>query len=437
MASSKQGASRNGASQSPRRSVVGVIDLGSVSFTCMIAESAPAQADGVVRESLKALGFGQTAARGIKAGAVVNVAEAERAIRIAVDTAERMAERRLRDVYVNVSGGRPTSEFCSGTVTTQTGVVSPRDVENAISAAMGKLSVGRRHVLHLMPASFHLDGVATETSPVGLHGEELCLDMTVVTVDPPALRNLELAIDRAHLGVAGFALSPYAAGRGALSADEKNLGAIIVDLGGAVTSYAMFRGGSLVFAGTLPVGSQHVTQDIAQGLSTTIAHAERMKTLFGSVVPLGHDDREFLAVPLAGEQGTDTVQKVPKHVLTSIVRPRVEETLLMARAAIEPHARFISATTKVVLTGGGSQIHGLKDLASEVFGLQARIGSPRSVQGLPDHIRNAGSCVAAGLAACAAYPDKQYAMPEQAKVAIDRANLTYAQRLGRWLAEAI
>jgi cell division protein FtsA len=185
------------------------------------------------------------------------------------------------------------------------------------------------------------------------------------------------------------------------------------------------------------VGSQHVTHDVAQGLSTTVAHAERMKTLFGSVVPLGHDDRDYLAVPLAGEQGTDTVQKVPKHVLTSIVRPRLEEILLMVRAAIEPHSRFIGATTKVVLTGGGSQIHGLKELATDIFGLQARVGSPRVMQGLPDHVRNAGSCVAAGLAACAAYPDQAYAMPQEAKAAIDRANLSYAQRLGRWLAEAV
>jgi cell division protein FtsA len=422
---------------SARRSVVGVIDLGSASFTCLIAEGQLLQVAGDARESIKVLGFGQTASRGLRAGAIINVSEAERAIRIAVDAAERIAERRLREVHVNVSAGRPASEFCTGQVATRTGIVSPRDIEEAISAALSGLSIGRRHVLHLMPAAFHLDGVVNDEAPLGLHGAELGVEMAVVTVEAAALRNMELAVERAHLGVAGFTLAPYAAGRGALSTDEKNLGAVVIDLGASITSYAMFRGGRLVFSGTLPVGGRHVTQDIAQGLSTTMAHAERMKTLFGSVVPLGHDDREYLAVPLAGEQGTDSVQKIPKHMLTAIVRPRLEETLLMARKAMEPQGKFVSATTKVVLTGGGSQLHGLKDLASEVFGLQARIGTPRAVQGLPDHIRNAGSCVAAGLAAVAIHPDRTYAMPQAARDAIDRANLSYTQRLGRWLAEAI
>lgn len=433
---SSRGASGGGSSQQ-RRSTIGVLDLGSTRFTCMIAEAAarPGATDG--KDTVKILGFGQTLARGVKTGAIVNAGEAEHAIRLAVDAAERMAERRLHSVHVNVSGGRAKSEFCAGTVETATGVVSPRDVESAIAVAISKLNVGRRHVLHLLPATYALDGVTSDSSPVGLHGSELTVEMAVVTVDPAALQNIEIAVERAHLGVSGFALSPYAAARGSLSSDEKNLGALVIDLGGQTTSHALFRNGKLSFAGVLPIGSTHVTQDIAQGLSTTMAHAERMKTLFGSVVSLGHEDREFLAVPLAGEKGTDTVQKVPKHVLTSIIRPRLEETLHMVRLAIGPHARHVNATTKLVLTGGGSLVHGIESLAAEVFGLSTRVGAPRVALGLPDHVRNAGSCVAAGLAAAASLPDSNYAMPKDAQAVIDRASLSYARRLGRWLAESL
>ena len=426
-----------GENRPPRKNVFGVVDLGSTRFTCMIAESNARNGASSGEDSVRILGHGQTLAKGVRAGAITNIMEAEQAIRLAVDSAERMAERRIHDVHVNVSGGRAKSEFCTGRIATQTGIVSPRDIENAISAAVSSLKVGRRHVLHLMPATFALDDVPNDNAPLGLHGSELSVDMAVATVDPAVLNNIRLAVERAHLGVAGFTLSPYAAARGALTADEKKLGALVVDLGGHVTSYAMFRSGKMLFAGALPVGGSHVTQDIAQGLSTTLAHAERMKTLFGSVVPLGHEDREFLAVPLAGEKGTDSVQQVPKHVLTSIVRPRLEETLYMVRAAVEPHGRFLNATTKLVLTGGGSLVHGNEVLASEIFGLNARVGSPRVAAGLPDHLKNAGSCVAAGLAASAAYPDRQYGMPREARAAIERESLSYVRRVGRWLAESL
>jgi cell division protein FtsA len=417
-----------------KKSAFAAIDIGSSSLGCMIAE--PFTTRGDARPGLKMLGFGQTASRGVRNGAVVDVEAAERSIRQAVDVAERMAERRVKDCMVNVSGGKPQCLYSNAVIATQTGVVSPRDLDTVVAEAIANIDVGRRQVLHLMPAGFTVDGVATE-APSGLHATELGVELSVVTVEPAALRNITLAVERAMLSISGFALAPYAAGRGVLSTDELELGALVIDLGGATTSYAIFRSQKLVASGVLPAGSQLVTQDIAHGLSTTIAHAERMKTLFGSVVPQGHEDRELLSVPLAGEQGTDSVHKVPKHMLTSIVRPRMEEIFWMVRQLVEQDARFITPTTKIVLTGGGSQIHGLKELASEIFGLQSRVASPRSVQGLPDHIRNPSAGVLSGLLAASAFPDKQYVMPEEAQDAIDRSQLTYAQRVGRWLKDAI
>jgi cell division protein FtsA len=418
----------------PKKSAYTAIDLGSSSICCMIAE--PFTTRGDARPGLKMLGFGQTASRGVRNGVVIDVEAAERAIRQAVEVAERMAERRVRDCVVNVSGGKPNCEYSTAKISTQSGVVSPRDLDTVVALAIAGIDVGRRQVLHLMPSNFTVDGVATDV-PLGLHAAEIGVELAVVTVEPAVLRNTSMAVERAMLNVTGYALAPYAAGRGVLSTDENELGALVIDLGGATTSYAIFKAQKLVSAGMLPAGSQLVTQDIAHGLSTTIAHAERMKTLFGSVVPQGHEDRELLAVPLAGEQGTDAVHKVPKHMLTSIVRPRMEELFWLVRQLVEKDARFIAPTTKIVLTGGGSQIHGLKELATEIFGLQSRVASPRAVQGLPDHIRNPSAGVVSGLLAAAAFPDKQYAMPEEAQEAIDRSQLTYAQRVGRWLKEAI
>jgi cell division protein FtsA len=420
-------------------STLASLDIGTTKVCCVIAEAVPARHKGLIdaQPALKILGFGQTASRGVKAGAIINVDEAERAIRLAVDAAERMAERHIHAVHVNVSGGRPQSLVTRAAIRSQTGVISPRDADNAVSEAIAQVDVGARHVLHLMPVSFGLDGVESIDVPMGLHGAELSTEMGVVTVDPAALRNLTMTVERCHLSVSGFAVSPYAAARGALAADERSLGTIVIDMGGGTTSVALFKQGKLASAFVIPVGGLQVTSDVAQGLSTTLAHAERMKTMFGAVLPAGYEDREMLAVPLVGERGVDTVQKLPRSVLNGIIGPRIEEIFELVIQRLNEQPQLAATAGRVVLTGGASQLPGLRDLAAAMFGRPVRLGQPQPQAGMPELSRSNGFAAAYGLLALAASPDKHYAMPQAAQAAIDRSQLTYAQRVGRWLAEAI
>jgi cell division protein FtsA len=157
-----------------------------------------------------------------------------------------------------------------------------------------------------------------------MHGESLSVELGVVTADSAHLRNLALAIERAHLSVSGYVIAPYAAGKSVLAEDEAVLGTILIEMGGATTGVSIFHEGNLIFADSIPVGGMHVTNDIARGLSTTIAHAERMKPRWGSALSTSTDERDMLSVPLLGERGADTVQKVPRAMLTSI-RPRIDE----------------------------------------------------------------------------------------------------------------
>jgi cell division protein FtsA len=429
--------SRQGAAAVP--TTLASLDIGTTKICCLIAEALPSKHKGLAdtQPALKILGFGQTASRGVKAGSIINVEEAERAIRLAVDAAERMAERHINSVHVNVSGGKPQSQVTRGAVQSQTGVISPRDADNAVSAAIAQVDVGQRHVLHLMPVSFGLDGIESASVPMGLHGNALTTEMGVVTVEPSALRNLSLTVERCHLSISGFAVSPYAAARGALAADERALGTIVIDMGGGTTSVAVFKQGKLASAFVVPVGGMQVTSDVAQGLSTTLAHAERMKTMFGAVWSTEYDDREMLAVPLVGERGVDTIQKVPKSTLSAIIKPRAEEIfdLVMQRLNDNPH--LAASAGRIVLTGGASQLPGLRDLAQAMFGRQVRLGQPQPQAGMPEMARSNGFAAAFGLLSLASNPDKLYAMPQAAQAAIDRSQLTYAQRVGRWLAEAL
>ena len=433
------GVKGRGSSGAPKSSIIAALDIGSTKISCFIAEVQPPKTRVSVdpRQLIKVIGIGQTASRGIRFGTVVDVNAAECAIRVAVDAAERMAQTSISDVMVSVSGGKPASTCFSGRVRTQTGVVGPRDVDFAISQALAKIEIGKRTILHLSPINHVLDGVSNVVQPLGLHGEALQSDIGVTTVEPSYLRNVSAVIERAHLNPIGFVLAPYAAAKAALTPDELSLGAIVIDMGGAVTSLALMRNDKLVAAESLGIGGQHVTNDVAQGLSTPLAHAERMKTLWGNVLPGGHGERELLAAPLVGERGTDTIQKVPKAYLTNILQARLEEIFEHIRQRLEQPSFAAAAGARVVLTGGASQLAGLREMAAAMLGRPVRLGTAASLNGLPEHMRNAGFAVATGALVYAAQPDQHYAVPQEAQAHLHRANMGYAKRVGQWLAEAL
>jgi cell division protein FtsA len=422
-----------------KSTIIAALDIGSTKICCIIAEKTAPKQKGQTdaRHLLKVLGFGQTLSRGVRGGAIVDVNEAECAIRLAVDAAERMAETAITEVFVSVSGGRPQSTSHMGRVRTQTGVVGPRDLENVVSAALAEVSVGKRNLMHLAPVSHSLDGVGNIASPLGLHGDDLMADIAVTTIEPAYLRNLELAVERAHLRIAGFVVAPYAAAKAALTPDELSLGSVVVDLGGALTTIGLFSNGKLVAADSVPLGGLHATHDIAHGLSTTLAHAERMKTLFGTVLPDGHGAHEMLSVPLLGERGVDTVHKVPKSYLTNILVPRLEEIFEHVRAKLEAPTFQSHVSSRVVLTGGGSQLPGIRDLAMAVLRRPIRSGQVIALAGLPEHARHAGFAVATGTLCYAVNPDQHYAVPQAAALAFQRAQMGYARRVGQWLVDAL
>lgn len=432
-----RGQSRLLGSAGPR--LVAALDIGSNKTACLIAEWAAGKKSAEIdtRNGLKILGFGQTGSKGVRNGTIVDVAEAERTIRLAVDAAERTAGTTIKAVHVNVSGGRPSTVLARAAVKTERGLVTQDDADAAVSAAIGQVNVGNRHVLHLLPSSFLLDGVTTPSAPIGMHGDVLGAEIAVVTMDQSARRNLQIAIERCHLGISGTTLTPFASGRSVLAPDELTLGTILLDLGGSTSSIAVFRDGRLIASAVVPLGGQHITNDIAQGLSTTLAHAERLKTMFGSVLGNGHDERELLAVPLLGERGVDTVQKVPKHVLTSIIVPRLDEVFEHLRQQLQRDVIEVGTFARVVITGGASQLHGMREFATSRLGLPVRIGAPSGFQGLPDVARSAGFAAVSGLLVASAQPESVYDMPNEARIAIDRSQMTYAKRVGKWLAEAL
>jgi cell division protein FtsA len=420
-------------------STVASLDVGSTKISCMIAEVAASATKGRndPRAGIKIIGFGQTASRGVRGGSIVDVNDAECAIRLAVDAAERMAGVSISDVYVGISGGKPQSRSVTGRVRTLSGVVTRNDIDNATALAMQQVNVGKRKLLHVTPINHGLDGVANVATPLGMHGNVLATDLSVTSVEPAFINNLKLAVERAHLQVAGFIIAPFAAAKATLTADELSLGTFVIDMGGALTSVGFFNNGQLASADCLALGGLHVTNDIAQGLSTTMAHAERMKTLWGSVLPDGHGERDMLAVPALGERGIDTVHKIPKSHLTNILRSRVEEIFELIGEKIFDMGQAAPGAGRVVLTGGASQLSGVRDLAQVVLGRQVRLGCSTGFSHISEQARQANFAVVAGTLCYAAKPEMQHSVSQDIQDQHTRAQMGYARRVGQWFMEAL
>lgn len=423
--------------RSPERSgLVAALDIGSTKVCCLIGDVAPPKRKlpgAPEHDELTVIGVGHQASRGVHCGAVVDLDEAERAVRLAVDAAERMAGRAVSEVFVNVSGGRPRCTTHSGRIRLPGQAVTADDVNHVLGEAVRGIDPGKRIVLHATPIRFDLDEAKGVREPVAMYGERLGVELNAVTVESGPARNLALAVERCHLSIAGLAVAAYAAGRASLVEDELNLGVTVVEMGGATTSIAVFQDGNLIHADVIPIGGHHITRDLASGLSTTIAHAERLKTLYGSALASVWDDREMIAIPLLGERGADSGQQVPRSMLTGIIRPRLEETLELVRdrLAASPTAR--NAGRRVVLSGGASQLTGVREMAAQILERNVRLGVPQTLAGLPEAARTPAFAVAVGLLHYALRPDLRLISVPQFG---GRGERNYLSRVGRWIKES-
>src|SRR5258708_472658 len=277
-------------------------DIGTRKIACMIARLKPCPPSDAFRgrsHAVELIGYSQIQSRGVKAGAVIDLAECEQAVRQAVSLAERMAKVRVESVLLSVSGGRPMGQLIEAAAGIRGGAVTASDVSRITSAGMRHATGEGRTVLHVLPVSYSLDGVKGIRDPRGMVARQFGVDMNVVTADAAVARNLMLVVERCHINVEAMAASPYVAGLSVLTDDEADLGAAVVEMGAGTTTIATYSAGRFVHASGFAVGGHHVTMDLARGLSACIADAERIKTLYGTVLTGGADAARFVAVPAA------------------------------------------------------------------------------------------------------------------------------------------
>jgi cell division protein FtsA len=424
---------------SPRRSaLVAALDIGSSKVVCLIARLRPHGPQQVLTRrshAVEVVGYGHAAARGTKAGGVVNLAQAEDAIRQAVDAAERMATVDIESVVLSVSAGRLTSELFAAEIRLVGSTVSEADIGRVLGAGRWHSMREGRAVLHSLPIGYSIDGGNGIRDPRGMLGERFGVDMHVATTDVAAARNLMLAVERCHLEIEAMVASPYVAGLAVLADDEADLGAAVVDMGAGTTTMAVFLGGRFVHSEGFALGGFNVTLDIARGLNASVVDAERIKTFYGSVLVGGSDERDMITVPAIGEDEREQAQFVPRAALVHIIKPRVEEILEMVRDRLAASSFAAEPRGRVILTGGASLMSGLPELAARILGRPVRIGRPLGIAGLPDAARGAAFAAATGLLV---YPQAAHLECFEAGSKRYRTSGTggYFARVGQWLRES-
>lgn len=369
--------------------IISLLDIGSTKIVCFIVRMDSAGNSEVI-------GIGHQSSQGFRAGNITDIKLAESSILSAIEAAEQMAEENIEKIIVNISG-----KIFSHHLVIHSSLASmpltDRDLARIIAEGQEHYHQPDVEVIHTVPLDYSIDGTEGIKDPIGMVGKKLTGKLNLVTTPSTSVVNLVNCMARCQLTVADFTVSPYMAGLACLTPDEMELGSTIIDMGGGTTSFALFKGGAMLYADSIPIGGRHVTSDIAHGLSTDMQSAERTKTLDGHAIATSADSKIMINVPYIGEEDDSGIHTIPRALLVEIIIPRIEEILEMVRDRINASGFAPLASNNIVITGGASQLMGLKELSSNIFGKHVRIGYPKSIDGLEESTKGAAFSTIIGM----------------------------------------
>ncbi|MEN8861413.1 cell division protein FtsA [Qipengyuania flava] len=386
------------ATQQPRITrVFGAVNIGSFRVSAMIM----GQAEG---GEMIVLGSSHRASEGIKRGYVTDMRAASHAIRTAVEKAEANANTSVQSVWIGCAGAGLSSKISSVEIAIGGRRIEEDDIEHLLYAARDHLHPDGRMVLHAQPAHYTLDGAHGVANPKGLHAEALGVDVHVTLAEGAPVRNLIEAVQTAHLDVEGVVASPLAAAHACLSAEERDLGVALVEIGAQITNVSVHAAGMLLGLKSIPIGSNDITDAIASSLGIRRSQAERLKCVSGSAIATPTDHREMIAVNGPGEEpggplarGADEQNRIARAELVAIVTDRLGVATVEIGKALKAMGFTGAQGGQVVLTGGGAELHGIAEFMQGALGRPVRIGKPPVLQGLPEAHATPGFATLAGL----------------------------------------
>jgi cell division protein FtsA len=369
-----------------RSNVIVGLDIGTTKTTAVVGE--------VTETGINIIGVGTSLAKEIRKGTVVNIDSMVESIKTAVEEAEHMSGCRINSVYVGISGSHVKGQNSLSIVSIKGREVSESDVQRAIEAAKAIAIPVGREIMHILPQSYVIDGQEGIKDPIGMSGVRLEAKVHIVTGATSAIQDIIKSVNRVGLDIDDVVLEQLAAGEAVLSSDEKDLGVVLLDIGGANTSVTIFSEGSIKHTAILPVGGNYLTSDISTGLRTPLGDAEKIKLKYGCALTSMIPKDETINVPSLGGRED---REVSRQILGRIIEPRMEEILNLAYKEVVRFGFEDLLAAGVVLTGGTSLLYGITELAEQIFDMPARKGIPIGIGGLSDIVNSPAHAIGVGL----------------------------------------
>lgn len=374
----------------PSSDIVAALDIGTTKIAVIIAEIDEYD------DPPKIIGVGNAPSSGLKKGVVVNIEKTVQSIEEAVEQAENMAGVEIDSAIVGIAGDHIRSINGRGVVAVSgaDNEITENDIRRVIDAAKAVVLPIDREIIHILPQEYIVDEQRGIPDPLGMSGVRLETEVHIVTGAVTSAQNIYRCVERAGLNVLDLVLQPLASSYAVLGDDEKELGVAVVDLGGGTTDIAMFFEGCIRHTGVVALGGGAVTNDLALCLRTPVEQAELVKKQFGGVMHLDLKENDAVEIPGVGGRPS---RKVSQGLLVDIIQPRMEEILTLASNEMKKSEFHNLMTAGVVLTGGGSLIKNLSELAEEIFDLPVKLGVPTGFRGLVDLARSPIYATAIGL----------------------------------------
>jgi len=372
-----------------KEKVVVGLDVGTTKVVALVGN--------VIDGTIEIIGLGRAPSHGLEKGVVVDIGRTISSIRKAVEEAENMADVKISSVYVGIAGKHISSINNSGTVSINRPdrIITQDDVRRVVETAQAIQLPPESEMIHVIPRQYIVDGQDGITDPVGMTGTRLEVDVHIVTGAITAVHNLVRCVETLDIGIEQIVLEPIASSLAVLSSAEKELGVVLMDIGGGTTDISVFRGGDIWFSKVIPIAGEHITNDITVGLQTPIEEAELIKKQSGTAMVESIGEDEMIEVATIGG---DEKKLVSKKKLAKVIEPRVEELLDLGMQEVEDAGYRDLVPAGLVLTGGTSLLNGITDFATQRYDIGVRRGKiPKGIHGLRDIVESPIYATAIGL----------------------------------------
>ncbi|MBI5560586.1 MAG: cell division protein FtsA, partial [Deltaproteobacteria bacterium] len=346
------------------------------------------------KDGIEIIGIGNHPSKGLRKGVVVNIETTVESIKKAVSEAELMAGCEIHRVYAGISGGHIRAFNSHGVIAVKDGEITQSDIDRVIEAAQAVAIPPDREVIHVIPQEYIIDDQGGIQEPIGMNGIRLEVKVHIVTAAVTSAQNIVKCANKAGLDVADIALQQVASSEAVLNQDERDLGVVMVDMGGGTTDIAIFQGGTIKYTTVISLGGNQITNDIAVGLRTPASEAEEIKKKSGCAMASMVGEGETVEVRSVGGHKPKTVSR---RILGDIIEPRVEEVFELVKREVFKSGYEGLIPSGIVLTGGSASMEGMTELAEQVFDLPVRRGMPSNIAGLVDVVRDPMYSTGVGL----------------------------------------